>query len=262
MDKRRSKVETDFADAALALLMDWSAESDGEQLWDEYCTAEQQMPPELDAICRNRIQKYAKRSRRRGGFVRMLKTSGQAAACLAIILFFAISLITSVEALRVPVLNFILKHSEQATAIIFQHEPTQKETQLEELLNILKESAPEGYSLEIENIYRDNYSNPPVITSIFMGFQDAGSNLLSIHVTPAEGTMNVDTEDASVTRITLEDQYAMLIEKAPEIRMIWINETQGLLYSVTASAMEKADFMEYVAILAHETRYSNAGFTE
>ena len=260
MDERRNQVETDFEDAVLALLMDWSAESDGEQLWDAFYSTEQQIPPDLDVRCRNQIQKYTKRSRRHARLVRCLKTSRQVAACLAIILLLTISLITSVEALRVPVLNFFLKHSPRATTILFQQPP--QECPLEELTGILKCYVPKGYTLELEQINRDEYYSPPVVTSVFLAFQDPDDNLLTIHVCPAKGTWNVDTENASVKEMILEGQQAVLIEKPPEISVLWLNKTQGLFYSVTASNMEKSAFMEYVTVLAQETRYANADLSE
>lgn len=260
MDERRSRIETDFADAALALLMDWSAEDEGDWLWEEYCTDEQQMPPELDTRCRSLIQTHTKKIQQKTKFLSCLKAAGQTAACLGIILFLTVSLITSVEALRVPVLNFFLKHSPRATTILFQQPP--QESPLEELQGILKFYVPEGYTLELEQIHRDEYYSPPVVRSIFLAFQDQDDNLLTIQVCPAEGTWNVDTEDASVTKMMLEDQQAVLIEKSPEISVFWLNKTQGLLYSVAASHMEKSDFMEYVTLLAQETRYANAGLSE
>ena len=260
MDERRSRIETDFADAALALLMDWSAEDEGDWLWEEYCTAEQQMPPELDTRCRSLIQTHTKKIQQKTKFLSCLKAAGQTAACLGIILFLTVSLITSVEALRVPVLNFFLKHSPRATTILFQQPP--QESPLEELQGILKFYVPEGYTLELEQIHRDEYSNPPAVTSVFLAFQDSKRNLLTIHVSPAEGVWNVDTEDASVSEIILEGQKAILIENAPEISVYWLNKRQGLLYGVTANAMDKTDFLEYVTLLAQETRWSNAGFTE
>ena len=262
MDKRGIKVETDFADAALALLMDWSAEADGERLWDEYHSAEQQMPPELDIRCRNEIQKFIRKCRRRAYFIRTLQSARKTAACLAVVLVLAVSLITSVEALRVPVLNFFLKYSPRATSILFQHPSENTKSPLEELQGVLKFFVPEGYTLELEQIHRDEYSNPPAVTSVFLAFQDSERNLLTIHVSPAEGVWNVDTEDASVSEIILEGQKAILIENAPEISVYWHNKRQGLLYGVTANAMDKTDFMEYVTLLAQETRWSNAGFTE
>lgn len=256
MDNRRDHLEKEFADAGLALLMDWSAESDGESLWEEFSSDEPRMPQDLDIRCRNLIQK----ARRNMCFHRIGKSIGKMAASFVLVLFLAVSLITSVEALRVPVLNFFLKHSPRATSIIFQqNSSTKKQNQLEELLSILKSFVPEGYTLELEKVYRDEYANPPVVTSVFLFFQDTDEHLIYIETSPAEGVRNVDTENATVSQITLAGMEAMLIEKSSEIRVIWLNKTQNLLYSVTANSMEKSDFMEYVTTLAWEIRYSNAG---
>lgn len=262
MDNHSSYAEMQFSDAGLALLMDWSAESDGELLWEEYRADECSMPPELDKRCRRQIQKALKKQRNQQIISRLLKSAGKAAASIAIVLFLTVSLVTSVEALRVPVLNFLLKHSPRATTILFQHSATQSQTQLEEMLCILKSNTPENYVLIMEQIYRDEYATPPVITSVFLAFQDADEHVLTIHVAPTEGAWSIDTEGAVLTTMTLEDQKAILIEKAPEIRVLWINDAQGLLYDVFASSMEKTVFLDYITTLAEEIRYSNAGLTE
>lgn len=262
MDNHRNNAETQFTDAGLALLLDWSAESDGELLWEEYCTSNCTMPLDLDIQCRKQIQKTIQKNSRHTFMMRFLKTAGHIAASLTVILCLTVSLITSVEALRVPVLNFILKNSPRATAILFQSSTTPGETQLEELCSILKFSVPEGYTLEMERVYRNEFTNPQTVTSVFMAFLDANENLLTIQVSPAEGSWSVDTENAVVTHRTLEGQNAIFIEKSPEFQVLWLNETQNLFYHISASSMEKADFENYVITLAKEIRYSNAGLRE
>ena len=261
MDNHRNHVETNFTDAALALLLERSAESDGERLWEEYCASDCRMPPVLDNQCRQKICKTIRKNRVHSNTVHLLKRTGQLAASLAIILFLTVSLITSVEAFRIPVLNFILNHSPRATAILFQNSSSSSQTPLEELHGIVKLFVPEGYTLEVEHIYRDEYTDPPTVTSLFMAFQNTSDDLLTIHISPAEGARSVDTENAVVTQLMLEGQKAILIEKFPEFQMLWINETQKLVYHITASSMNRTDFMNYVTLLAKETKHSNSGLT-
>ena len=262
MDNFRNNAETNFADAGLALLMDRSAESDGDLLWEEYCSHNCTMPLELDIQCQRQIQRTIRKSRRHSCTMRFLKTAGHLAASLAVILCLTIPLITSVEAIRIPVLNFFLKHSPRATSILFQNPSPPSQTQLEELCSILKFSAPEGYTLEVEHIYRDEYTVPATVTSVFMAFQNANDDLLSIHVSPAEGSRSVDTENAVVTQLTIEGQKALFIEKSPEFQVLWINEPQKLLYHVSVGSMNKADFMNYIKTLAKDINNSNAGLKE
>ena len=262
MDDIRRNLEDRFSDAALALLMDGFSEVDGQALWDQYQASEQTMPQDLDQRCQRQMQKTLARQQKKASWFRTRKLVSQTAASLVLVLLLTISLVTSVEALRVPVLNFLLKHSPRATTILFSEPPAQSQTQLEELVCILKSNVPKNYTLELENIYRDEYLDPPVITSVFLAFQDADENFLLIQVSPAEGARNIDTEGAAITQMTLVDQRAILVEKAPEIRILWINDTQGLVYDIYAGAMEKSDFLDYVTQLAEEIRYSNAGLIE
>lgn len=262
MDNHRNHIETNFTDASLALLLERSAESDGERLWEEYCTSECRMPPGLDNQCRQKICKTIRKSRVYSNTAQLLKRTGQLAASLAIVLFLVVSLITSVEAFRIPVLNFILNHAPRATAILFQNSSAPSQAPLEELCGIVKLFVPEGYTLAVEHIYRDEYTDPPTVTSLFLAFQNPDDDLLTIHITPAEGTRSVDTENAAVTQLILEGQKAILIEKFPEFQMLWINDTQKLLYHITAGSMNKTDFLNYVTLLAKETKNSNSGLIE
>ena len=262
MDERRNNLEDRFSDAALALLMDRFAEDDGEALWQQYLTGSQPMPQDLDQRFQKQIQKALSRQLRETYRIRTRKLVLQMTAALTLVLLLTVSLVTSVEALRVPVLNFLLKHSPRATTVLFTHAPSQRHTQLDELLHILKSRVPEDYTLELERIYRDESAEPPAVTSVFLAFQNADHHLLSIQVAPAEGVRNIDTEDAEITSMTLAEQKAILMEKAPEMRVLWINDAQGLVYDIYAGSMEKSDFLDYVTILAEEIRFSNAGLSE
>ena len=62
-----------------------------------------------------------------------------------------------------------------------------------------------------------------------MAFQDENDAILTIHVAPAKGSWNVDTEDATVTQLELSGQEAILIEKHPEIQIIWVNCLEDML---------------------------------
>lgn len=262
MDDRRKQIETQFSDAALALMMDDFAEEEGKQLWEAYCEEECCMPAELDARCSSQIQHTIDKTSHQSAVRKRWKSAGRAAACLVVLLCLAGTLVSSVEALRVPVLNFIIRHAPQYTSFLFGEAPGSSLTRLEELLSILKISVPDGYTLAAEHIHRDEFPDPPSVHSVFLAYQDADENILMINVAPAEGTLNIDTEDATITKIILAEQEAMLVEKAPEIRVLWINDAQNLYYDVYASNMEKSAFLEYVTPLSEKILYSNAGLSE
>ena len=249
MDERKKKVMEDFGDAALALMLEEQAEADGKALWEAYCEHIEPMPQSLDKTCRKVMAKVIRRSHKHMLMGRALRCSALLAACLVLVT----TLVFSVEALRVPVLNFILTHGGASTVLRFQERESWEETPLEEMRHILDITVPDGFVLEIEN------SDSPSMLGRFYCSDDTGT--LQIVIIPAMGAMSLDADQGQITEFTLAGHDAILVE-SDDLQAMWINKTQKLFYTVTASAMEKTEFLQFVEILAEETTYSAAGLTD
>ena len=248
MDERKMQVMEDFGDAALALMLEEQAEADGMALWEAYCRQNDPMPEPLDNACRKAVAKTLRKSHKHMLMGRALRCSAMLAACLVLVT----TLIFSVEALRVPMLNFILTHGGASTVLRFQEREGWEETPLEEIRYILDTTVPDGFVLEIEN------SDSPSRLGRFYCSDDAGT--LQIVIIPAMGSMSLDADEGQITEFTLAGHDAILVE-SDDLQAMWINKTQKLFYTVTASSMEKTDFLQFVEILAEKTTYSGAGLT-
>ena len=144
-DNRLKILEDEFGDAALNLLLDEYSAYHGAQLVEEYQTQEKGnwFPEELDKACRKRIQQKIHRQR-------LQKTAShcaKAAVIMIVCLCLSITMILSVEALRIPVLNFCLVRFPRFSQVLPQASITSDLSDLfVSLDNNCVSFEPEGYA--------------------------------------------------------------------------------------------------------------------
>ena len=237
MDDREKLMER-YDDAAFALMMDEYAEAEGEAILAEFRAAAEagelpEMPEELDKACRNTIRKeYARRERR----VRF-KQFRRAAARIAVAVFAVIgilsTLVFSVEAWRIPVLNFMFEKYDTYTSIYLpsQSNTGEDKSGIGEYLAVL---LPEGFYLnkssKLEGIYFWSYKNDDGDTVQFL-------------VSGTDGIHNIDIEDAQCVEIDLKEQKGILVEK-DGCRIIWFDEEANMMYDIRATGIEKDDLVD------------------
>lgn len=251
MREHISDLQQRFGDAAMELLMQEYAQTDGDLLLERYrgeCDRVS-MPDAMDRHCRNLIQK----SYQRMLIISALKRTARVAACILIMLCLAFPLAMSVEAFRIPVLNFILKEGKEFTQVSFAQN-TSSFSALDQLRVIIWEAVPDGYQLTLENVHTDKHMGSESITSLFIRFQDDQKRALAIGVTKAAGSISVDSENAETTSMELFGQQAVILAKDGELRAIWVNEEQGQLYDVTGYGTGPDIFWECVHKLANSTQ--------
>lgn len=245
-DERRLQLIEEYEDAAIKLLMDEYSAADGERLWQEYMDAEEkgivpEIPNELDIKCRRLIQKsYAKGSRKRTTS-RIVQTAARMAAAVCIVIGLSSVMILSVEAFRIPVLNFFMDISKNYSTISFDDEDTSTLIHEEIIEKISGAPIPKGYQIVAQNIYEDG--------TIFYSYQDSHSQILTLEVRPVLGKLYYDTEDADQTNLKVGKHEAIFIEKNG-YRIIWIDEELQLTYDLFADGLDLNDFWKLAFSLA------------
>ena len=123
-EQKKQKLLEQYDDAAFALLMDEYAEEEGARLMAEFEAAQAagqvpEMPQELDEQCRRMIRRD--RAKKRG--IRAARSFRKVAVKVAVAVLVFIGLITtvvmSVDALRVPILNYITELQNRYTSVQF-----------------------------------------------------------------------------------------------------------------------------------------------
>lgn len=245
-DEHRQRLVDEYEEAAMKLLMDEYAEAEGKRLWQEFVQAEENgnvsdISEELDNKCKQLIQdSFAKRNRR-AQLRRALRAFNKVAIITLILLGISTTLVLSVDALRIPVLNFFLRSNDRYTAITLNEENQSLQNELEDIQNSIGYLIPNEYALVFEDISDHG--------SMQLLYQNELGKIISLAVTPASGQLVIDTEDASVKETTVNEQQALFVDK-DGFHIVWMNSDNKLTYDLFAEAIESTLFWELVYALA------------
>ena len=247
-DQKRQELMDQYDDAVFALLMNEYAEEEGARLRKEFEDAKAagevcETPDSLDKKCLRMIRRHSRRKRAARMVRNSMKTVCKAAVIVMVILGVFSSLVLSVDALRVPVMNYLISHTEILSLIQF-HEPGPTEPAVDSIDDLI----PEGYS----KVYGEFIDGFPA----FMYTNGQGGTVL-FDATRTEGTYVFDSEDATVKEIVVLDYPAIYICKDSRLQMVWFDEDALVTFSCIAEGLDEVDFVSLCTNLACE--YANIG---
>lgn len=238
-DQRRRKIEDALAEASLELLMDDYTEQSGEILWQEFQSdADCVMPGDLDKACQDLIHtsfsKSVQESRGNSISARLKQLAPQ--ACKAAMIAFAMvgamaTLTLSVEAIRVPVLNFFLTQENRYTIISSEYIPKEQTTacSFEDILSLI----PSEYNI----IYKKDCNNG----NYLIRYENPQGYLISIRTEPARNQLYADTEDAEQEDVEINGFPALLIKKNG-LEVIIEQANAGLRIDFYAEKLDESTF--------------------
>lgn len=251
MDSRNEhQLEKKCEDIVFALLIRQYATEEEIQLLKEYNSALKngtlpEFPAELDKNCKKLINKSFSKQERKKKFTKAVTSITRAVA--TVLVFVGISTITimSVDALRIPVLNFFLQESTQYSSVT-----TNKHSDNTQIANDVETKMrgspmPAEYCLVVQDISENG--------SIKLYYQNSSDKIISFFATPSSEVTNYDTENALTTNVQLHDFDALFIEK-DGYRIIWFDAEADIQYDLFADGLEVDIFWELAYALA-ETNY-------
>lgn len=246
-DLHRSQLEEQYLDASLLLFMDEYAESQGKQLLEDYLDSGIQMPEQLDNVCQALILTQQKKSEKDILLRRTARRASKAAVVALVCLLLCANLVLSVEALRVPFLNFCFDARRYFSSLSFQTEEQLPSDSSDDTIS-LPISAPAGYRISMKQHNYDDYSLIREDSTLFLGYQDEAGHTLMIQTLPAAGSFSIDTEDAEATRFLLNGMQAIHIRQEEDgmLRTIWIDPERQRLFDVSCNGLSDADFEQYI----------------
>lgn len=239
-----------FDDAAFALMMDEYAEAEGERLRAEFEEAMRSgtapaCPPELDEKCRKQIKRHFGKQRRSAWAGIARRAAGRAAACLLIALGISAALIVSVEALRVPFLESLMK--QHGTTINFDFTKLHEDPDTEPYDPLQNEYpfaffVPDGY----ENILQETKNGR--INSLYKT-EDGRFIEFSMRYSnqgPSQST-DPDYGTEQFEMPPYEAQYSLCYyseEGWPVSQVEWYDPEIETMYWVGAKGLDKLDLIE------------------
>ena len=200
--------------------------------------ADEEFPPELEKRCRALIEKeYAKsrNEKRRKGAMRIL----QRAAIVAVALLSLSSILfMTVEAFRLPVMNFFV-------------EKTPRYWQM--TANPDENTIPVTYDPEnpLDGILYDGFELTSLSGSVESGDLIAKYSLgdkagMTLYVQDSLGSLQVDGEDAVISDTQVAGHKAQLYVKGDSIRLAWLDENISRAFSICAVNVTE-ETVKYIA---------------
>ena len=245
-DKHREKLLEEYEEITMELLMDEYAEAEGEALWKEFQASEEKgevpdIPDDLDQKCRNTIRSATAKINRRAHFAHGLRTLSRVAVFVLVLFGISTTLVLSVDALRIPVLNFFLRSSERYTVVALDEENQSIQKEFENIRNNIEYLIPDEYNLVLEEISECG--------SLQLAYQSRNNAIITLVVAPASGQLIMDTESADIKKMKVNEQDALFVDK-DGLHIVWMNSENGLSFDFFASALDDELFWEIVYTLA------------
>lgn len=247
-DNRTELLREQYEDALFTLLMDEYAEETGEKLLDEFNHSESaEMPAALDEKCRKMIRQHFARQKNKIRIRKTLRFIGKSVATIVVTFGLASTLFFSVDAIRVPVLNFLLEHQKgyllvskfpESSSITVnpQDQLPQDPTSLGFLL-------PEGYKLL-------KYTSKTSGT-FFVCYTNEAGDIVQLQTVLDNGKFIIDTENAVTESVTISGYEGTLIQK-DGFDLVWHVPEAGLIYKLYASNLTRDEVLQIALAIAYQ----------
>lgn len=247
-DNRTELLREQYEDALFTLLMDEYAEETGEKLLDEFNHSESaEMPADLDNECRKTIRQHFARQKNKTRIRKTLRFIGKSVATIVVVFGLASTLFFSVDAIRVPVLNFLLEHQKgyllvskfpESSSITANSQDNSPQDPTSYICLI-----PQGYELH-------KYTLKPNGT-IFVYYTNEAGDVVSLQTVSDEGIFMNDTEDAVIESVTISGYEGTLIQKEG-FDLVWHVPEAGLIYKLYASNLTRDEVLQIALAIAYQ----------
>ena len=242
-EQKKQKLLEQYDDAAFALLMDEYAEEEGARLMAEFEAAQAagqvpEMPAELDEQCRRMIRRDRAKKRGIRAARSFRKVAVKAAAAVLVFIGLMTTVVMSVDALRMPVLNFIIRHTDSSSIIDFGENNNTHPS-----VNVF----PTELDLDgFVEVYSDIIDGLPSC----MYMNDEGDTIM-FYMAPTEGKHAFDSEDAIVEEIIFLDCAAIYIREDIKHQLLWFDEDNLITYSCITEGLSEDEFFSICNALAN-----------
>lgn len=243
--ERKEDLIEQYEAAAFALMMSEYAEQEGLRLLQEFeeAKAKSEVPvisEELDKKCRTMIHKAYKKERIKERTKCFLSIAGRTAAVWFVVIGLCATLIVSVEALRTPVINYIIEQHDQFTTINLDKEPSEPTTQS------TTEYSPSPYGeTPLDGLLPDGYNIAQLRVhdngTFVAQYKDSFGNIISLSSTLSDGHINIDTENANARVAAIGGFSVYIIENDSKLTFFWFDAEQDLYFHLWATNASHAE---------------------
>lgn len=227
------KIYEQYAEAATALVMEQYAIAMRESICAEpQCEEAVNVPDALNKKCRRLIHRRLAKERRKHAGKKLLRFAGCAAA--AIIAVFGIGgiLFTTVDAVRVPIINLFIDQKDEYIDFFYEKD--------NDSASALSEDPLAGL---LPKDYTQIQCNRGSFRNVTIYYKNPQGDTVSLNIHPNPTSLQIDNENAAKTeKVQILSCDGTLIEKNG-LQLIWMSSDKQTLFHLSASAMERDEFI-------------------
>lgn len=248
-ENKKLELLDQYDDVTFALLMDEYAEEEGARLRKEFEEAQAagevaDTSDALDEKCLQMIHRDFAKKRGKENVRKIIRMTSKVAVAVMVFLCAATATIFSVDALRIPVLNYLISHYSNSSIIDFDG-PDQPQATISDFPEIL---IPSGFS----EVYSELVDGLPSC----MYTNDAG-DFIMFYMAPTEGKHAFDSEDAIVEEIVFLDYAAIYVYEDTKKQLLWFDDDNMITYSCITEGLSEDVFFAVCTDFAKQ--YGNYG---
>lgn len=240
-ENKKLELLDQYDDVTFALLMDEYAEEEGARLRKEFEEAQaagkvSDTPDALDEKCLQMIHRDFAKKRGKENVRKIIRMTSKVAVAAMVFLGVLTATIMSVDALRIPFINYLVEHYEVFSAINISGES--------ESLGEVTASSDPIYPL-LPDAYSTIYfaENDSLINS---GYQNNRGSTIYFDMIPGTSEYRFDTENAEYEYILIRGHEVMVISK-DGLQAVWMDSNETTIFSLFSSDMTKEEFTKLIA---------------
>lgn len=206
--------------------------------------ADMEFPPELDKRIEKLIATERAKKRNKQRRKTALRVLRSAAAVIIVLLSVSSVLFMTVEAIRIPVMNFFIERTER----YWQMSETVDTDMMPKVFNPenpLDEIIPHDYEL-IE------LSGTVETGNLFAKYSNVDNSMICLFINQFEGNLQVDAEDAAITHSRVAGHDSYTYEEDDFVHIIWQDESISKMFSIYANNVTEESLTYYAEAVARQ----------
>lgn len=242
-NQNKNSLYDQYVDASVALFMEYYSSALTEHVKTEMMSSDSvDISEELDQKCRTLIRKECAKRKRKVFFKGLSKGFSYAAALLVVLLSMSSALFITVEAVRIPIINFFIEQGDGYWVITGEDEDKnssgqgghQDEVMFDET-DPLSGLLPAGFKLE-------RYIQ--LNTGATAMYADESGNNVVLVLTQDSSALMIDTEDAEYTKELSVMECKAILVKTENLSLVWLDSQREVLYNLIVDDIAEEDLIK------------------
>lgn len=238
-NEHKQQLVEQYEDVAVSLFMDKYAEADGVRLLQEYEDLNRsgelpEIPAELDEKCRKLIKRSFAKQERQLRNKRIRISVAKVAVIALVLLGLSTATVLTVDAFRVPVLNFLQDSSGRYSTVVLEPNSSAIKTDMDHPVERFEQVIPKGYQ-----VISHEFSGPQGTVIC----KDLNGHIIYLHIAGNECELNVDAENVEYTELDFGEYSAVFWDKEG-YTLMWLDSQNQTVYTFYANGVTIDTFWE------------------